>query len=70
MSTQSHISEHLLGPNDHVKALATTSEHDCQDLLTPLPHHTTTMFCIHKTFLGARRRNSISGENSGGLALV
>jgi len=31
---------------------------------------TISMFCIHKPFLGARRRNCISGENSGGLAWV
>jgi len=43
----------------------TTSQHDCQDLLTSLPRYTTTMFCIHISFLGARRRTCILGEISG-----
>jgi len=67
---QAHISQHLLLPNYHAKALSTTSQHDCKDLFTPLPHYTTTTFFINIPFLGARLQICISGENLGGLAWV
>jgi len=53
---KSHIIQHHLMPNCHAKALTTTTPHDYQDLLAHLPHHTTTMFCISISFLGARRQ--------------
>jgi len=53
MSHQSHFSQLLLVPNCPAKALASTSQHDCQDLFTPLPCHTITMFIHHSLARGS-----------------
>ena len=69
MSHRSHISQHLLLPNCQAKVLAATSQHDYQDLFTPLPRHTNTMLCMKIPFFGRAAAEQYFGLKFGRFSL-